>query len=57
MNKEEIKKILERCFQSYVMAINYTIKVKGEQLQVKDILEIYTKFLAEQGFGIDINIK
>ena len=57
MNKEEIKKVLERCFQSYVMAINYTIRVKGEQLQVKDIIEGYTTFLANNGFGIDINIK
>lgn len=57
MNKEEIKKVLERCFLSYTMAINYSIKVKGEQLQVKDIIESYTTFLANNGFGIDINIK
>lgn len=57
MNKNEIKTILERCFNSYVMAINHSIRVKGEQLQVKDIIEGYTTFLASSGFGIEINIK
>ena len=56
MEKDEIKEILERCFLSYSLAVTQTVTIRGEQIQLRDLIKVYTKFVAKQGFHVDINI-